>query len=172
MSYADLEGFFDAGIAKLYSHVAWQFPSGSKFVEVGTYEGKSTAYMAEQLKLYNKEIEFYVVDIWKNYGQYLSFRRNMIQLGLNHLMKPIRAESTLAALQFQNESLDFVFLDADHRYSAIRADILSWLPKVKPNGILAGHDYSENCPGVVKAINELFGYKNIKLWKTTWIYKK
>ncbi len=38
-------------------------------------------------------------------------------------------------------SLDFVFIDANHRYESVAADLALWWPNVKPRGLLAGHDY-------------------------------
>lgn len=52
-------------------------------------------------------------------------------------------------------SLDFVFIDADHRVARVLADIRAWRPKVKPGGILAGHDYCDKYPGVKMAVDRL-----------------
>ena len=60
-----------------------------------------------------------------------------------------------AVNNFKDNILDFVYIDADHRYEAVKADILAWLPKVKKNGWLCGHDYGEK-DGVTKAVDELF----------------
>jgi len=48
-------------------------------------------------------------------------------------------------------SLDFVYLDADHSEAEVTADIMAWLPKVRPGGVLAGHDF--NLPGVKAAVS-------------------
>jgi predicted O-methyltransferase YrrM len=54
-------------------------------------------------------------------------------------------------------SMDFVFIDADHSYEAVKLDIAKWAPKVKPGGWLGGHDYHpRKFPGVVKAVSEAF----------------
>lgn len=61
---------------------------------------------------------------------------------------------------FTDASFDFVFIDADHRYEGVKADILGWMPKVKKGGIIAGHDYKvpgRRHPGVKRAVNEIFG---------------
>jgi predicted O-methyltransferase YrrM len=83
----------------------------------------------------------------------------------------IRMRSVVAATHYKNESLDFVFLDADHNYEAVQADIAAWLPKVRPGGILCGHDYAnEAYPlwGVARAVDEAFG-PQVELGKNyTW----
>ena len=51
---------------------------------------------------------------------------------------------------------DYIYIDADHSYESVKADIETWLPFVKPSGIIAGHDYSAHFTGVVTAVNEFF----------------
>ena len=72
-------------------------------------------------------------------------------------LSPLRATSIEAAAHFDDESLDLVFIDAAHDYESVRADIAAWQPKLKSNGILAGHDYSRPWPEVVSAVEEEFG---------------
>lgn len=82
----------------------------------------------------------------------------------------IKETSTDAAKLFQDESLDFIYIDAAHDYKNIIADLKTWTPKVKKGGIVSGHDYFNgyNVLGdkivcvfeVEKAVNEFFtGYK-------------
>jgi hypothetical protein len=70
---------------------------------------------------------------------------------------------------FQNSSVDFVFIDAAHDYVSVQKDINAWLPKMKPNSILAGHDYGNSETQVKKAVDNLFGDK-VKVIDNTWIY--
>lgn len=53
----------------------------------------------------------------------------------------IRCDSVKAAEMFEDEYLDFVYLDANHAVDAIRADIRAWFPKVKVGGLFCGHDF-------------------------------
>jgi len=86
---------------------------------------------------------------------------------------PIRKPSIEAANQFQDHSLDFVFIDASHEYEDVKNDIKAWLPKVKKNGILAGHDYytgEQNYhPGVKKAVHECLN--NFITYDDCFVYK-
>jgi predicted O-methyltransferase YrrM len=76
----------------------------------------------------------------------------------NRIFTPIRKYSTDAASDFENESLDVVFIDMSHEYKDVKLDIETWLPKVKRSGHLAGHDAS--WPGVKRAIEEKFLHTN------------
>ena len=68
--------------------------------------------------------------------------------------------SVVAAREVPDASQDFVFIDADHSYEAVVADIDAWQPKVKPGGILCGHDYGHvRFPGVAQAVDERFAAK-------------
>ncbi len=58
----------------------------------------------------------------------------------------MREPSIKAAQIFDwhNTKLDFVYLDADHAYESVMADIAAWWPRIVPGGILAGHDFIED----------------------------
>ncbi|MCC6809954.1 MAG: class I SAM-dependent methyltransferase [Deltaproteobacteria bacterium] len=49
--------------------------------------------------------------------------------------------STTMAKAVNEESLDFVYIDGDHSYNGVTADLKAWWPLVKPGGIIAGHDW-------------------------------
>ena len=57
---------------------------------------------------------------------------------------------------FKDRSLDFVYIDACHWYACTSQDIKDWAPKVKPSGLLCGHDYDPSRfeGGVFRAVNE------------------
>lgn len=83
---------------------------------------------------------------------------------------------------FPDEYFDLVYIDADHTYESVKADIAAWFPKVKPGGWIAGHDYvvgyknDPNKYGVIPAVNELVVTHDLTLsfvgkWKD-WAVKK
>lgn len=81
----------------------------------------------------------------------------------------IHEESTEAAGRFENGSLDFVFIDADHSYQGVSTDIAAWLPKVKPGGLIGGHDYDHPDQGEVKrAVDEFFDTVELGGNRTWW----
>jgi hypothetical protein len=71
-------------------------------------------------------------------------------------------------------AFDLVFIDANHEYMHVKRDILAWLPKVRPGGLLAGHDYAPEIPmfsGVKHAVDEIFGNKVMLGKDRLWIHK-
>lgn len=76
-----------------------------------------------------------------------------------------------AALSFQRESLDFVYIDGSHEYKCVKEDIQLYFPLVKAGGVLGGHDYTDGCSGVVKAVNEFgvaHGLSVCHVWPDWW----
>ena len=82
------------------------------------------------------------------------FEANVGEL-LGERIRLIQSTSESAAGTFAETSLDFVYIDADHAYASVVADIGLWLPKIKPGGLLAGHDF--DLPSVRTAVRESFG---------------
>jgi predicted O-methyltransferase YrrM len=134
-----------------------------KIVELGAWKGRSSAFLV--VEAYNKSpnIKIHIVDTWggnpydgskdQSTDAYSIFTSNMSQL--NGHYKAHRMTTNEAVKIFEDGSLDAVFIDADHSYEAVKLDIMNWMPKVRKDGILAGHDYVHSWPGVIKAVDEL-----------------
>lgn len=162
----------------LYKKMVSKFPSGSHFVEVGSWKGKSSSYMAVEIANSNKNIKFDCIDTWEGSPEHGdSFKNNdlLYNIFLTNMkpaekyFNPIRMRSDEAFKLYPDQSLDFVFIDAEHSYEAVKQDIINWLPKVKKGGILAGHDYYD-WKGVFDAVNELLGENNIETMYGCWVY--
>ena len=179
--YHLLEGFHSTDIVNFYKLIIQQAHPNQHFVEVGSFKGKSTAFMAVEISNSKKSIKFDCVDTWLGSPQHQLGARSQDDDVLNNtlyekflynirpvkrIVNPIRNTSVDAAKLYENNSLDFVFIDADHSYESVREDIDAWLPKIKKGGIISGHDYSEHWPGVVKAVDETFN--EIKLYESCW----
>ena len=63
--------------------------------------------------------------------------------------------SVVAATRILNSTLDFVFIDAVHEYNEVLKDIETWWPKLRPGGMLSGHDF--NIVGVAQAVTKFAG---------------
>lgn len=152
---------------QLYREAVEHFNEAT-FVEVGSWRGRSACYMGVEILNQNKKIKMFCVDTWfgseENQGHqildqdglYKEFIKNIEPL--SDVISPIRKSSIEASKQFEDLSLDFVFIDASHDYNSVKQDLECWYPKVKPGGWFAGHDYP-NWPGVVKAVDE-WSFKN------------
>lgn len=170
--YKYLKGWMD--FQDLYSDQVKNAKDGATFVEIGAWMGKSTSYMGVEIINSEKDIDFHVVDTWE--GSDTKTQQDVIGQGIDVFyefianMQPIlghesntedpwlhlhRMESVKAAEMFDDESLDFVFIDANHLYEYVKADIKAWLPKVKKGGTIAGHDWYHH-PQVQKAVLEFF----------------
>ena len=149
----------------------------SRYLEVGSFVG-TTARLAADAGF--KQIT--CIDTWeggtdpndwinglyqdKGDEVYETFKVNTVGLPTT----AIRTTSYNAASTFGDESQDIIFLDADHSYEAVKQDIELWWPKVRPGGVLCGHDHSREYPGVVRAVEESFeGVIDFFIYNTVWI---
>ena len=81
----------------------------------------------------------------------LSCARNLVTAGVNGNVRLLPA-TTQDAAQWWTEPIDYLYVDADHRYEAVFADLEAWVPYVKPGGLVLGDDYgSDMYPGVAMA---------------------
>jgi hypothetical protein len=83
----------------------------------------------------------------------------------------IKADTVDAADQFEDYSLDVVFIDADHSYEGCRRDIIAWRSKVKPGGLLCGHDYANKNGDVKRAVDEQIGARVVLGADHTWFFR-
>lgn len=144
--------------ADYYADVVAALPDGARVVEVGVWQGQSTAALAVEIANSGKAIRLDVVDHFKG-GPDLGDKNidNQRELfdgftaPIAHLIRSVHAEpSVTAARRYEDGSLDFVFIDAQHDAHSVLADLQAWYPKIKPGGILAGHDI--DWPGVQQAL--------------------
>ena len=116
-------------------------------VEVGVYKGEFSEVIAKTFKG-----DLYSVDPWsiyKDYGNSRGLRRMDAQFKMAYeRLRPyknahvIRATSMEALNYFEDESLDFVYIDGNHQFAYVAEDIYHWAVKVKQGGVIAGHDYA------------------------------
>lgn len=182
-TYESIPGWFD--FQEVYDRALSEVPRGGVFVEVGAWLGRSTAYLAGGLR--ERGDPLHVVDTWKGspdipYMQQVvrdsggslfpQFMENMNRLALADVVKPLCMPSVDAAERFENESVDFVFLDGSHRYEDVVRDLSVWLAKLKPGGILAGHDFHPLWPDVLRAVHDTLPRESIRVMGCSfWSYK-
>lgn len=115
--------------------------------EIGVWAGE----FSEQLCLANPGVSLICVDPWKAYDTYGDPKNDQKRLAAAYQtatarLKPYgcdlkRMTSLEAAATVPDGSLDFVYLDGNHGKEYVLADLAAWVPKVRPSGIVAGHDY-------------------------------
>ena len=174
MNWTEIPGWFPWRSAQ--EEAAQRFPEGSRFVEVGSYLGRSLCSLGEVVQRSGKRITVIGVDTCRGSGvegpkqkDYHGaavaegggtfagmLHRNIIECGFADLISLIVADSVAASAFFPDKSIDWVHLDARHDREHVEADIAAWLPKVKADGWLSGDDYDEiKWPEVVSTVNEL-----------------
>ena len=152
-----------------------QTASTSKvIVEAGSFHGKSTRAMAD-----NTEGMIHAVDPWANMffpnglgsatgiqvdgTTFLRFCLNLSEHIKSGRVYPHKKRFVDFDIP---EDVDFIFIDALHDYDNCLADIKHAM-KTQKKGIIAGHDYAPEWPGVVKAVTEVFG-PNVKVVDSLW----
>lgn len=80
----------------------------------------------------------------------------------------VKGDSAAMASNFQHASLDFAFIDAAHTTEETTRNIFAWMPKIRPGGMLTGHDW--NWPSVEKALNDCLPNWN-RCEEAVWTYQ-
>lgn len=147
-------------------------------IEVGSWHGRSATAIVENMP---ENAILYCIDTWNGTpneksdtntfhatadlldGDYVynHFMSNMFEYIQKGKVIPIRMHSEHAASLLKNKNViaDMIFIDAGHTYEDVKKDIISWMPLLRSNGILCGHDYHVDgvaWPGVHRAVHEMF----------------
>ena len=183
--FNEIPGWFSYN--DLYDDVVDKAPFDSTFVEVGTWLGKSTNYLASKIKESKKNINFITIDTFKgtddeelhqnivgsfNGDVFYEFIDNTVLSNNYGSFNIIKDTSHNAANQFSNGSIDYIMLDAGHSYEDVTDDIKIWYNKIKPGGCISGDDYGGSFfPGVTQAADEYF-YKQFNRGFRNWYRNK
>lgn len=139
-------------------------------IEIGTYRGVYALVYLEELDI--KKV--FLIDSYEGGASNKEEGAHLLLKDYEDKTEWIKAKSANVANRFNNESLDFVYIDGDHQYEAVLQDISLYYPKVKKGGLVSGHDYGRRWRGVPIAVNEFCKKNNFKLntegidW---WIWK-
>jgi predicted O-methyltransferase YrrM len=142
---------------------------GWKIVEVGSYAGASAELMAQYAGV------VVCCDIWEEYINPnmapIVYKEFLDTKSRNKNIIEHKVKSEVLAKEFGKETIDMVYIDADHSYASVKADILAWSDKVKVGGLIAGHDYCME--DVSRAVDEIFKKENIRYFKdSSWAFVK
>jgi cephalosporin hydroxylase len=168
------DGWFSPGDIAAYVNLYEQLPAGSCVAELGVWQGRSLCSVADVIL--RKKLKIHAVDTFRGTPGELDivhdcdgdlrqrFESNLTRFGIaNHAVIHVGSTECIAQ-QISAGSLNLVFIDADHSYETVLADIKAWMPKVKVGGVLCGHDYNppgQDHAGVRQAVDELIGMQKI-----------
>ena len=148
------------------SHLIKKFQL-KKIVEIGLWKGATARHVLSE----RGDLEYVGVDAYRvqpnnesetyetgenghewNHSKMIadmeSFESNTPNFTFMHMM------SAEASKKFDDASIDLIFIDGDHSYEGCHGDIEAWWPKIRPGGIMMGHDYGPEWPGVLKAVDD------------------
>jgi predicted O-methyltransferase YrrM len=136
------------------------------YVDLGTYKGRSALLLADTIREEKLEASVLTVDTFD--GRCVGGKNNherVMQVfeekGLEDYIHTMRATTVEAAAWHSALKIDFLFIDADHSYKAVKADFEAWSPMVKKEGIVAFHDSHK--PAIQKFHSEIKGWEQFDL---------
>lgn len=118
-------------------------------VELGSFKGQFANTI-----LNNWGGKLLMVDVWRelphqeyddasNHREHIdAYSQSMENIkGFEDRAYMMRMKGEHACDFIQDESLDFIYIDANHTYDAVKQDLKLWYPKIKSGGLVMGHDY-------------------------------
>ena len=170
--YQNISGFMSHKNTVMLDIVLDQFPSSGIWVELGSWTGRSAAYCVVELLNREKLGEFYCVDSWKGEAAIaydpdtVQDLKKIFKQNVKPVVKHINMLNMIswnAAKRFDDNSVDFCYVDAGHSYEAVTKDLEAWWPKIRPGSMFGGDDYTKGYPGVQQAVWDFFGPRDIKV---------
>ena len=161
-------------------------PVGIIMAEVGCYAGESTLMFLQSEKIK----KLFAIDPWDiSYFEYdndLSKEGNKREKRTYNNIKwaedsfdyrikeyeniVVKLKMTLKVASVDLPELDFIYIDGSHLYKNVMKDIILAKELIKVKGIIAGHDYRD-FPGVIKAVNQIFGTPDKFYPDSSWIIR-
>jgi len=147
-------------------------PTGGRWCEVGTADGE----FAEQiLNICHPDI-LHLIDSWaaEHDNRYTNMEDAVKQRLHDHPIETHRGYSTDMLALFSDNYFDVIYLDAGHGYADTVAELELCHQKIKPNGLISGHDYitgtwrTQYRYGVIEAVNAFCIRYNWEFLLVTW----
>lgn len=144
-------------------------PDGMCIVEIGPFTGKSTVFLAQGA---SDSVVVYTYDLWEDNHRPITgggtqivqdrtdshkvFIDNIKKCGVNNKVFPAKYDSAKAGKEWPDDSMPIglIYIDGDHRYPGVKADLDAWLPQVAQGAPIILDDYFSN-RGVKRAVDEL-----------------
>lgn len=158
-------------LAKLFAEKG--FKTGA---EIGVFAG----YFSEILIKTIPDLRLYCIDSWAVYFGYRDYKfiKSMERAEASARLKLANTNTVIikefsmnAVKKFEDNSLDFVYIDGNHEYKFVKQDIEEWTKKVRSGGIVSGDDYymtRAGNMGVIEAVHEYVDANGYDLQVTPW----
>lgn len=180
LPWGAVPGWFD--FPGWYDRIVREAPAGATVVEVGAWYGRSVIYLAQRAQAVGKPLKIFAVDTFAGSAEhdeelrgkhpghlFHHFVTNTYAARVAHMVTPMTMTSLQAARLFGPRSVFAVFIDAEHTYDAVRADIAAWRPAIVQGGYISGHDYLWDPSTVKRAVDEAFPARELQ--GSTWIQR-
>lgn len=139
-----------------------KIPVKGVMVELGSAYGESALIFAKSFD------SVHCVDVWANSTEEREKDFDKATSNSKNIYK--HKGDTMSALDlFEDNSLDFVYIDANHSYPYVFGDINMWRKKIKKGGAIGGHDYSFKFVGTIQAVEETLGHPDYVFRDSSWI---
>jgi hypothetical protein len=199
----DLQGWVNGGFRECLQIIGESLKGKNKVLifEIGSWKGASCSQICQHMKTQKIDIDSIIcIDTWLGAPEFLTwglndpnrgtsllfengyprvfytFTKNMKSLGHHDIVAPFPMSSVQSAdvLSYYNIKADVMYIDGSHEYQAVKMDLETFRPLLKPGGIMWGDDYSSNWPGVKKAVDEFALQENLRLTVIgdNWIIKE
>ena len=157
-------------VVGLYDLIKENVTPDMVIAEIGSFSGVSSELFAMHCTT------LYCIDPWLPYPEiekmYMDASEiffDFMQKSYNNIIK-MKLSSKEAVAHFEDNTLDLVYLDASHNYTSVKEDLQLWLPKIKVNGFIAGHDII--ITDVKRAVDDVLGKNSCKIYSdTSWIHQ-
>lgn len=156
-------------LPKLFNHLGFK-----RGAEIGVDCGRNAKAICRRMP----DVELLCIDPWKTYEVDRRTHRMGLQEARYEIARKrlerypkticIRATSMEAVRNIGESSLDFIHIDGNHYYEYISEDLIEWSKRVRPDGIVSGHDYAVSSNSdVIRAVQEYVEKNGVKRWFIT-----
>ena len=172
VQYNNLPGFLMLAEGMALMSLAENWPVDGDVVEIGSFKGKSTCFLAAGCRAANRG-RVYAVDHfggspehqkggWEETAEIVAegstlpcFQKNVSAFGLGDRVEPLIGNSDELAARFSGQAR-LLFIDGEHSYEGTKRDYQSWEKFVPKHGVICFHDYQNNryLDGVTKFIDD------------------
>lgn len=177
--YENIHGWFD--YEDLYEKAIQNCPENGTVVELGCWKGKSSSFLLVEAFNSEKQLDIHFIDTWAGSPEHLdptqgTYEEDLVidpdfvyKVFLNNINKTPykksihRLHTFQAAKLFENDSIDFLYIDTAHDFEHVKKELFLWYPKVKKGGTVAGHDFFY--PGVMAAVIDFSKKYDVKIFK-------